>query len=126
MDHEARGKRPYARILVIHEMTESPVYGTYIRGRLGLAGVDLSTPLDVWLDAVYAAFADAPHEHLEKLMSAVVKAEVKLRPEDARATWGLLPEHQVLSGGLAGKGSGHAPPSGPLPDLPTGRTRRRA
>jgi hypothetical protein len=92
------------------------MYKTYIAGRLGLAGLDLSTPLSVWLDAVYAAWADAPHEVLQKAMQHFVVAEARLDPERARDTWGLQPEHQALSKGL-GQGSGGY---GAIPTMPTG------
>lgn len=81
------------------------MYAAYIRGKLALAGIDLSTDLGVWLDAVYAVWADAPHKHLESAQAELVKASARLRPEEARATWGLDPAHQRMAGTL-GKGPG--------------------
>jgi hypothetical protein len=50
---------------------------------------------------VYAILADAPHEVLEKLRDRMVVAEATADPERARATWGLLPDHQAMAGNLA-------------------------
>lgn len=108
---------------MIHGLSITPGYDTYISGKLGLAGLDLSTDLATWLDAVYAAYADAPHDVLKELMAGVVKAEARLRPQDARATWGLTPEHQAMAGKLGAKGA--AGDVEKLPPLPSGSRRRR-
>lgn len=98
--------------MLIFGFTTSPISGAYVRGKLALAGVELSAPLSTWLDAVYAAYVDAPHEALGKFVREMVKEQAKLRPKEARETWGLLPEHQALSGRLNAKGGG-APTVGP-------------
>lgn len=98
------------------------MYTEYIAGRLGLAGLNLSTPLHVWLDAVYAAWADAPHEILQKMMKHFVVQEARLDPARARATWGLKPEHRALNRGLGQEGGyGQA---ADIPALPKGTGRR--
>lgn len=76
-----------------------------MRGQLALAQLDLRTDLATWLDAVYAIWASAPFDLLDKLGNQVVVKAAQIDPEAARATWGQLPEHQALAGGL-GKGSG--------------------
>lgn len=82
-------------------MTQDPISGPYVRGQLELAHVGLNTPLDRWLDAVYAAWLNAPHDRLEAAHKQVTLAAARLRPD--RETWGLLPDHQALSRGLTGK-----------------------
>ena len=84
-------------------MTESPIYGPYIRGQLALAHVTLRTPLADWLDAVYAAWVAAPHEALQAAAKTMVVQSARLRPD--RETWGMLPEHRALAGKL-GQGAG--------------------
>ena len=79
-------------------MTQDPVCGPYVRGKLELAGLGLNTPLDRWLDAVYAVWLDAPHDRLEVAFKKTTLAAAKLRPD--RSTWGKLPEHQALTRGL--------------------------
>jgi hypothetical protein len=59
----------------------------------------------VWLDAVWAVYADAPHETLKKLHEEMVKKSAMLRPEEARETWGVAPEHVAMAGRL-GRGQG--------------------
>lgn len=99
------------------------MYRDYIAGKLGLAGFDLSTPLHVWLDAVYALWADAPHKLLEEAMKRFAIQEAKIDPERARATWGLRPEHQAASRGFGQQGGyGEADK---VPRLPTGAGPRR-
>lgn len=93
-------------------------YRDYIAGKLALAGLDLSTPLHLWLDAVYAAWADAPHNVLEEAMKSFIVQEARIDPERARETWGLRPEHQRLSKGLGQRGGyGEADK---VPRLPSG------
>jgi len=84
-------------------LTESPIYGPFIRGQLALAHVTLQTPLSTWLDAVYAAYVAAPHEALQAAAKQMVIQSARLRPD--RDTWGKLPEHQALAGKL-GRGAG--------------------
>jgi hypothetical protein len=96
-------------------LAESPSAGAYVRGKLALAGVDLSTDLGIWLDAVYAVWIDAPHELLEKAQATMVRQIARLRPEEARETWGLRPEHQAMAGKLGKGGAGAAPVVGPKP-----------
>lgn len=87
-----------------------------MRGRLALADIDLSAPLPLWLDAVYTVWAEAPIETLTKMNKQLVQKSAMLRPDEARETWGMLPEHQAMSGGLgrgpgleAGRAAGKAP-----------------
>jgi hypothetical protein len=88
-------------------LADTPIHGPYVRGKLALAGLDLSTDLRTWLDAVYALWAEAyvHHEHLEHLSAQLVRKSAQLRPEEARKTWGRLPEHRAMAGSL-GKGPG--------------------
>lgn len=79
-------------------MTQDPISGPYVRGVLELAHVGLNTPLDRWLDAVYAAWLDAPHDKLEKTFKQLTLAAARIRPD--RSTWGKLPEHRALGKGL--------------------------
>jgi hypothetical protein len=88
-------------------MTENPETGSWIRGRLALAGVDLRTSASTWLDAVYALWIDQPGDGiLAKAHRQLVIASAKLMPD--RETWGALPEQQALgvarmTGGTAGQ-----------------------
>lgn len=112
---------PYAAVILILGLTEHPVLASYIRGKLALAGVDLSTDLATWLDSVYAVWIEAPHEALEKASSHMIKATARLRPEEARETWGMRPEHQAMAGRLGRgpgleAGAGRAPTVGPRGD----------
>lgn len=99
------------------------MYRDYIAGKLGLAGLDLSTPLHVWLDAVYAVWADAPHELLTEAMKRLSIQEAKIDPVRARATWGTRPEHLAMSRGLGQQG-GHGDAKR-VPRLPSGTKPRR-
>lgn len=83
-----------------------------MRGELALAGVDLSTRLDVWLDAAYAAWVRAPFEVLDKVSAVMARQVARIDPEEARKTWGLRPEHRALAGNLE---TGGAPPPGRQP-----------
>jgi len=65
-----------------------------VRGRLALAG-DTRMSFSDWLDAIYASVADAPHDLLERLEDSLVINAALADPVGARATWGLLPEHQI-------------------------------
>jgi hypothetical protein len=76
-----------------------------VRGRLALADIGSTVPAGVWLDAVYAAYADAPHQVLEQLNRQIVIKEAMIDPEGARETWGRRPEHAALAGKL-GRGAG--------------------
>jgi hypothetical protein len=75
-----------------------------VNGKLALAGVDLRTSFDVWLDAVYAVLMEAPHEALAKMRDQIVIQSARLRPD--RETWGLLPEHQEQMRRVVGSGGG--------------------
>lgn len=91
-------------------------YGSYIQGRLALAGVDLHTPVATWLDAVWALYVDAPHQLLEKMAKERVIRAAQLRPD--RETWGKLPEQRALGAGLVqedGKPADFGQPGTPLP-----------
>jgi hypothetical protein len=95
--------------------------------------MDATTPVGMWLDAVYAAYADAPHQVLDQLNRQMVIKEAMVDPEGARETWGRRPEHIAMAGQLgrgpgaeAGPTAGRAPqqqPPGPRrrPPMPTGR-----
>jgi hypothetical protein len=112
--HQPGGQPPYGTVSLILSLTEDPIAGPYVRGRLTHARVDpRRVTLGQWLDAVYAAWVDAPHELLEKITKQIVIKSAQLRPEEARETWGLRPEHQHMTGGL---GAG--------PGLETGRAAR--
>lgn len=98
--------------------TEHPISAPYVRGKLALAGIDLSADLGTWLDAVYAVWIDAPHELLEKANAQMVRTQARIRPEEARETWGMRPEHRAMAGRLgtgrgAESGVGQAPAAGP-------------
>src|SRR5690349_25063229 len=106
-------------------MAENALYGKYIRGKLALAGLDLSAPVDIWLDAVYTVWADlgmaSGFEVLDKLATQVIQKSAQVRPEEARDTWGTLPEHRALASkraqamGMGGGQRGAAPAAGPRP-----------
>ena len=66
---------------------------------------------------MYAVWADAPHQLLEKAMKQMVVLEARVDPERAHESWGLRPEHQALSKGLGSKG-GYGDPA----DIPPMRT----
>jgi hypothetical protein len=133
------GKPPYAAVILIHGLTEHPIVGPYVRGKLALADIELASPLASWLDAVWAAYAEAPHELLQKLNAELVKKSAMLDPEEARATWGVAPEHVAMAGRLgrgrgleAGEHAGTAPqvrqgkPGAPAPAAAPSRIYRRA
>lgn len=101
----AGGGPPYSAVILILGLTEDPIVGGYIRGKLTLAGLDLSTDLGPWLDAVWAAYAEAPMDVLKKAAEEMVKAQARVRPQEARETWGLRPEHRAMAGTL-GRGRG--------------------
>lgn len=95
-----------------------------MRGRLALADIDATADLGPWLDAVYAAFADAPHDVLDKLNREMVVKSAMIDPEEARATWGTLPEHRAMAGNL-GRGAGlEAGNANGLPPTPTRHGKR--
>jgi hypothetical protein len=73
----------------------------------------LSLDIGAWLDAVWAAYMDAPHQVLEKAQAQMIKAMARARPEEARETWGLRPEHRAMTGQLD-SGPGAAPATGPV------------
>lgn len=90
------------RVLLTYGWTRDPIVGPYLRGRLALAGIGLHTPLDDWLDAVYAAYLDGPSEEiLRKAHQQTVMGAAKLRPN--RETWGLEEDHRALGQGLVGQ-----------------------
>lgn len=72
-----------------------------------MAFADIRETADVglWLDAVYAAYAEAPHEVLARLNKEMVIKGAMIDPEEARKTWGTAPEHVAMSKGL-GRGPG--------------------
>lgn len=91
--------------------------GAWIRGKLALAGMDLSTPDRVWLDAVWSLWVEAPD--LQEFNRVFLMRSAMLRPEEARRTWGKTGVHAALSGGL-GTGRG-AEAGGGQPVIPKGR-----
>lgn len=105
MARGAGGRPPYAAVILIIGLTEEPILAAYVRGKLALAGVDLSVDVGTWLDAAWACVIDAPYEALKAAMQQMTKGMARIRPEAARATWGLLPEHQAAAGRL-GQGPG--------------------
>lgn len=108
-------------MILILGFTVNPISAQYVRGKLALAGINLSADLGTWLDAVYAVWIDAPHELLEKANAQMVRTQARIRPEEARETWGLRPEHRAMAGRLgsgrgAEAGAGQAPAMGPTRD----------
>lgn len=81
-------------------MTQSPLYGPYIRGKLITYGVDLRTCISDACDVIYVILTELPHETLVKLRDGMTTAEALIDPVRARETWGMLPDHQAMSGGL--------------------------
>lgn len=70
-----------------------------MRGKLALAGFnDSRADAGSWLDAVYAIVADAPHEVIKEMYKQITLAGARIAPD--RDTWGLLPEHQAIAGGM--------------------------
>jgi hypothetical protein len=89
-----------------------------VRGKLAFADIRETAEVGVWLDAVYAAYADAPHEVLVKLNKQMVVKGAMIDPDEARKTWGVAPEHVAMAGGLgrgpgleAGNAAAMAPPA---------------
>lgn len=76
-----------------------------MRGKLALADIGETTALSVWLDAVYASYAEAPHEVLTNLNKQMVIKGAMIDPDEARETWGVAPEHVAMAGNL-GRGPG--------------------
>lgn len=110
------GKRPYARVRILWSMTQDPIVGPWLRGRLALARVKLSAPADVWLDAVYALLVEVPDDALKALSRAIIRKSAEIDPEEARANWGRDPEHQAHAGKL-GRGPGVEAGGGVAPEL---------
>lgn len=81
-------------------MARSSLYGSYVRGRLVLAGIDLRTCVGDWCDAVYAILTEVPHETLTRLRDRMTTAEALIDPVKARETWGLDPDHVAMAGTL--------------------------
>ncbi len=79
--------------------------GPYVRGRLAFADIDATADLPLWLDAVYAAYAEAPHKVLEELNKQMVIKGAMIDPDEARKTWGTRPEHVAMAGQF-GRGAG--------------------
>lgn len=87
-----------------------------MRGKLALAGIDLSTDIGVWLDAVYALWLELPEEaRVKKFAAQLERRGAMLRPEEARRTWGRTPVQRALAGDL---GQGPAASAG-APDPAT-------
>ena len=76
-----------------------------MRGRLAFADIGSTTPATLWLDAVYAAYAEAPHQMLQEITKQMAIKEAMIDPEGARETWGRRPEHIAMAGHL-GRGPG--------------------
>jgi hypothetical protein len=76
-----------------------------VRGKLAFADIGETTELGMWLDAVYASYAEAPHEVLTQLNKQMVIKGAMIDPDEARKTWGIAPEHVAMAGNL-GRGPG--------------------
>lgn len=100
MDDRPGGQPPFGTVKVLIALTQrGSEYGPYVRGRLALAGLDDSrVPASRYCDAIYAIVADAPHDVLKDLFKQLTIQGAAAAPD--RDTWGLLPEHQMLAGGL--------------------------
>jgi hypothetical protein len=81
--------------VVLVSATRSPLIGPWIRGQFALHHVDPRMSLDGFVDAIHATIATAPADVLKKLNDQLIIAAVQVDPERARASWGLLPEHQI-------------------------------
>lgn len=90
---------------MIFRITQDAIAGPWFRGRLALAGIDLSAPLDLWLDAVYALLPEMPGEQLGKIAGQIERKAAQLDPEAARENWGRSAVHRQLAGKL-GQGPG--------------------
>jgi hypothetical protein len=100
---------PYPAVCLIYGLTESPLIGPWIRGKLTLAGVDLRTDAGAWLDSVYALWIEQPPtDALERAQRAMVIGSARLAPD--RETWGALPEQQALGVARLTKGTGYGAP----------------
>jgi hypothetical protein len=86
-------------VILIFGLTEDRAVGPYLRGSLLLNRIDLHTPLDQWLDAVYALWTTGPHEVLKKARQVVDQHSVTIAPD--RDTWGLTPEQIAQMGEFA-------------------------
>lgn len=90
---------PYGTVSVLASLTVgTQPLSPYIRGKLTLAGIDPRDPVGSVADCVYAIVADAPHDVLQQWDKKLIMEGAKAWPE--RDTWGVLPEHRRLSGGL--------------------------
>jgi hypothetical protein len=86
-------------VILLAGLTEDRTIGAYLRGQLRLNRIDLHTPLDQWLDAVYALWVSAPHEVLAKARQVIDQHSVTIAPD--RETWGLTPEQIAQMGEFA-------------------------
>lgn len=71
--------------------------GSYIRGRLFLAGITGATPLGAVLDVLTVIMMDTPGEQLTKWRQGLDRAAITEQARAGRldrATWGLQP-HQI-------------------------------
>lgn len=96
---------PYSAVVLTFRITEDPIAGPYVRGRLAFADIDSTVDLSVWLDAVHAAYAEAPMQMLTEMNKQLVIKGAMIDPEEARKTWGTRPEHIAMAGKL-GQGPG--------------------
>jgi hypothetical protein len=80
---------------------QGPWHKDYIDGRLAMAGINMRSPLKVWLDAAYAMLFETPVDEIKKLESALSARDAMIDPVATRETWGLTPQHQALTGSLA-------------------------
>lgn len=86
-------------MILLAGFTSDPTLGPYLRGALLLNRIDLHTPLDQWLDQVYALWADAPHEVLSKARKVIDQHSATIAPD--RDTWGTTPEQLAQMGNFA-------------------------
>jgi hypothetical protein len=86
-------------VILLAGFTEDPTFGPYLRGRMLLNRIGLHLPLGEWLDAVYALWADAPHEVLKRARQVIDQHAVTIAPD--RDTWGATPEQIAQMGSFA-------------------------
>jgi hypothetical protein len=86
-------------VILLFGLTEDRTIGAYLRGQLHINRINLRTPLDHWLDAVYALWTTAPHDVLTKARQVIDHHAVRIAPD--RDTWGTTPEQIAQMGDFA-------------------------
>lgn len=74
---------------------------SFLRGKLHMAGIDRSSPIQVAVDVLQVLVMDVPADDLKKWRREMDAAMWKVRPPD-RATWGLRPDQQQETERLLG------------------------